>query len=84
MLLATGAEEIAEANPADSYWGIGGDGVGLNEARQDHRPHPRGIAGGGGLTMWRASVLAVFPEIFSRALGREPCRQGAGVWHMVA
>jgi ribA/ribD-fused uncharacterized protein len=31
MLLATGAEDIAEANPADSYWGIGGDGAGLNK-----------------------------------------------------
>jgi ribA/ribD-fused uncharacterized protein len=31
MLLATGDEELAEANPADSYWGIGGDGSGRNE-----------------------------------------------------
>jgi len=31
MLLATGTEEIAEANPADSYWGIGRDGTGLNK-----------------------------------------------------
>jgi ribA/ribD-fused uncharacterized protein len=30
MLLATGDEEIAEANPADRYWGVGGDGTGLN------------------------------------------------------
>jgi N-glycosidase YbiA len=30
MLLATGDEEIAEANPADSYWGVGRDGDGLN------------------------------------------------------
>ena len=31
MLLATGEEDIAEANPADSYWGVGGDGRGLNK-----------------------------------------------------
>ena len=31
MLLATGEEEIAEANPADSYWGVGRDGTGLNK-----------------------------------------------------
>jgi ribA/ribD-fused uncharacterized protein len=31
MLLATGDEDIAEANPADGYWGIGGDGTGLNK-----------------------------------------------------
>jgi len=31
MLLATGVEDIAEANPADSYWGVGGDGAGLNK-----------------------------------------------------
>jgi ribA/ribD-fused uncharacterized protein len=31
MLLETGEEDIAEANPADSYWGIGGDGAGLNK-----------------------------------------------------
>ncbi len=31
MLLATGGEDIAEANPADSYWGVGGDGTGLNK-----------------------------------------------------
>jgi ribA/ribD-fused uncharacterized protein len=31
MLLATGDEEIAEANPADSYWGVGRDGTGLNK-----------------------------------------------------
>jgi N-glycosidase YbiA len=31
MLLATGDEELAEANPADSYWGIGGDGNGCNK-----------------------------------------------------
>jgi ribA/ribD-fused uncharacterized protein len=31
MLLATGEEEIAEANPADSYSGIGRDGTGLNK-----------------------------------------------------
>jgi ribA/ribD-fused uncharacterized protein len=31
MLLATGEEEIAEANPGDSYWGIGRDGAGLNK-----------------------------------------------------
>jgi ribA/ribD-fused uncharacterized protein len=31
MLLATGEEEIAEANPADSYWGVGRDGAGLNK-----------------------------------------------------
>jgi ribA/ribD-fused uncharacterized protein len=31
MLLATGDEDIAEANPADSYWGVGGDGNGLNK-----------------------------------------------------
>jgi N-glycosidase YbiA len=31
MLLATGAEDMAEANPGDSYWGIGGDGAGLNK-----------------------------------------------------
>ncbi len=31
MLLATGEEDIAEANPADSYWGIGADGAGLNK-----------------------------------------------------
>ena len=30
MLLATGEEDIAEANPADSYWGVGG-GAGLNK-----------------------------------------------------
>jgi N-glycosidase YbiA len=34
MLLATGDEEIAEANPADSYWGIGRDGNGLNKLGQ--------------------------------------------------
>jgi ribA/ribD-fused uncharacterized protein len=31
MLLATGEEDIAEANPADSYWGFGRDGAGLNK-----------------------------------------------------
>jgi ribA/ribD-fused uncharacterized protein len=31
MLLATGEEDIAEANPVDSYWGVGGDGTGLNK-----------------------------------------------------
>jgi ribA/ribD-fused uncharacterized protein len=31
MLLATGEEDIAEANPADSYWGVGRDGAGLNK-----------------------------------------------------
>jgi ribA/ribD-fused uncharacterized protein len=31
MLLATSDEEIVEANPADSYWGVGGDGNGLNK-----------------------------------------------------
>jgi ribA/ribD-fused uncharacterized protein len=31
MLLATSDEEIVEANPADSYWGVGGDGSGLNK-----------------------------------------------------
>jgi len=31
MLLATSDEEIAEANPADSYWGVGPDGTGLNK-----------------------------------------------------
>jgi ribA/ribD-fused uncharacterized protein len=31
MLVATGDEDIAEANPADSYWGIGGDGNGRNK-----------------------------------------------------
>jgi ribA/ribD-fused uncharacterized protein len=31
MLLTTGDEEIAEANPADSYWGVGRDGTGLNK-----------------------------------------------------
>jgi ribA/ribD-fused uncharacterized protein len=31
MLLATGEEDIIEANPADSYWGIGRDGAGLNK-----------------------------------------------------
>jgi ribA/ribD-fused uncharacterized protein len=30
MLLATGDEAIEEANPADSYWGTGRDGDGLN------------------------------------------------------
>jgi ribA/ribD-fused uncharacterized protein len=30
-LLATGDEDIAEANPADSYWGVGGDGNGQNK-----------------------------------------------------
>jgi ribA/ribD-fused uncharacterized protein len=34
MLLATGEEAIAEANPADSYWGVGGDGAGLNKLGQ--------------------------------------------------
>jgi predicted NAD-dependent protein-ADP-ribosyltransferase YbiA (DUF1768 family) len=31
MLLETGEDDIAEANPADSYWGVGGDGRGLNK-----------------------------------------------------
>jgi ribA/ribD-fused uncharacterized protein len=31
MLLATGEEELAEANPADAYWGVGRDGTGLNK-----------------------------------------------------
>jgi ribA/ribD-fused uncharacterized protein len=31
MLLGTGDEDIAEANPADSYWGIGSDGNGRNK-----------------------------------------------------
>jgi ribA/ribD-fused uncharacterized protein len=31
MLLATGEEDIAEANPADNYWGVGRDGAGLNK-----------------------------------------------------
>jgi predicted NAD-dependent protein-ADP-ribosyltransferase YbiA (DUF1768 family) len=31
MLLATGEQDIAEATPADSYWGVGGDGGGLNK-----------------------------------------------------
>jgi N-glycosidase YbiA len=34
MLLATGDEDLAEANPADSYWGIGRDGEGLNRLGQ--------------------------------------------------
>jgi ribA/ribD-fused uncharacterized protein len=34
MLLATGEEAIAEANPADRYWGVGGDGTGLNKLGQ--------------------------------------------------
>lgn len=34
MLLETGEEAIAEANPADSYWGIGRDGTGLNKLGQ--------------------------------------------------
>ena len=31
VLLATGEEDIAEANPADNYWGIGRDSKGLNK-----------------------------------------------------
>ena len=31
MLLATGEEEIAEANPTDTYWGIGREGTGSNK-----------------------------------------------------
>jgi ribA/ribD-fused uncharacterized protein len=31
MLLASGEEDIAEANPADSYWGVGRDGTGSNK-----------------------------------------------------
>ena len=34
MLLATGEEDIVEANPADSYWGMGRDGTGLNRLGQ--------------------------------------------------
>jgi ribA/ribD-fused uncharacterized protein len=34
MLLATGNEDLAEANPADSYWGVGRDGAGLNKLGQ--------------------------------------------------
>ena len=31
MLLQTGAQDIAEANAADAYWGVGRDGTGLNK-----------------------------------------------------
>ena len=31
VLLATGEEDIAEANPADNYWGTGRDSTGLNK-----------------------------------------------------
>src|SRR4051794_6956827 len=31
LLLATGDEEIAEAAPHDTYWGVGRDGTGLNK-----------------------------------------------------
>jgi ribA/ribD-fused uncharacterized protein len=30
LLLATGAEDLAEAAPTDYYWGIGRDGSGQN------------------------------------------------------
>ena len=77
MLLATGDEEIIEAAPTDTYWGVGRDGTGLNKlgkiiarireelraARADH------VAGE------RPHHL---PRYVSRAARREPCRQGAG------
>ncbi|HEX2447880.1 MAG TPA: NADAR family protein [Methyloceanibacter sp.] len=31
LLLATGDEELAEAAPTDSYWGVGRDGTGQNK-----------------------------------------------------
>jgi len=31
MLLATGDEELIEAAPTDTYWGVGRDGTGLNK-----------------------------------------------------
>jgi ribA/ribD-fused uncharacterized protein len=31
MLLATGDEELIEAAPTDTYWGVGRDGAGLNK-----------------------------------------------------
>jgi predicted NAD-dependent protein-ADP-ribosyltransferase YbiA (DUF1768 family) len=31
MLLATGDEEIIEAAPTDTYWGVGRDGTGQNK-----------------------------------------------------
>jgi len=31
MLLATGDEDIVEAAPTDTYWGVGRDGTGLNK-----------------------------------------------------
>ena len=81
MLLATGEEDIAEANPADSYWGVGRRR--LEQARQDHGPHPRGIEGGE-LTMWRASVLTIFPEIFPGPLGASLAGKAlaSGTWSL--
>lgn len=31
LLLSTGSEELAESAPGDFYWGVGGDGSGLNK-----------------------------------------------------
>ena len=36
------------------------------------------------LTMWRASVLTIFPEMFPGPLGASSCRQGTRVRHVVA
>src|SRR5262249_34040996 len=56
----------------------------LEQARQDHVPHPRGPAGRGALTMWRASVLTIFPEVFSRPLGASLAGKAlaAGPWSL--
>src|ERR1044072_1259621 len=56
----------------------------LEQARQDHIPHPRGPAGRGALTMWRASVLTIFPEVFPGPLGASLAGKAlaSGIWSL--
>ena len=84
LLLATGAEDIAEANPADSYWGVGGDGTGLNKLGKIMTRIREELRAAGELTMWRASVLTIFPEIFPGPLGASLAGQAlaSGTWSL--
>src|SRR5262249_45595671 len=56
----------------------------LEQARQDHVPHPRGLAGRSALIMWRPSVLTIFPEVFPGPLGASLAGKAlaAGTWSL--
>ena len=90
LLLATGEEEIVETVPNDYYWGVGRDGTGQNKLGkiiERIRAELRAAAAAGRtLTMWRASVLTIFPEMFPGPLGASLAGKAlaAGRWTLEA